>query len=59
MDDLAFLLSKPGHVDIVGMSFVKTGEDVQSFFAALETLGAGNVAALVKIENSAAFEHLP
>ncbi len=59
MDDLAFLLRKPAFVDIVGMSFIKTREDVQSFFAALESLGAGNVAALVKIENSAAFENLP
>lgn len=58
-EDMAFFLCGPVRADIIGMSFVKSNADVREFLAALDDLGADDVGALVKIENSVAFERLP
>lgn len=47
------------HADIVGYSFVRTGEDVKKLYAEIEKLGADELGVVFKIENKEAFENLP
>ena len=54
--DLAFVAK---HSDIVGLSFVRTPEDVIDLQSRLRALGAERVGMVLKIENRAAFENLP
>ena len=55
-DDLDFVAR---HADFVNMSFVRRPKDVEELQAELQRLDAGDVGIVMKIENVAAFEHLP
>ena len=54
--DLEFVAS---NADIVGLSFVRTPEDVLSLQQRLLALEAGHIGMVLKIENSTAFLNLP
>ncbi|MBN8517171.1 MAG: pyruvate kinase [Candidatus Accumulibacter sp.] len=54
--DLAFLVR---HVDMLGLSFVRTPEDVRLLQRHLDGLGGGDIGVVLKIENREAFENLP
>ena len=54
--DLEFIA---GHADVVNVSFVRRAGDVDRLQTELERLDAGDVGIVLKIENVAAFEHLP
>ena len=54
--DLTFLVK---HVDMVGLSFVRTPEDVLLLQRHLERLGGGDIGVVLKVENREAFENLP
>jgi pyruvate kinase len=56
LDDLDFVA---GHADLVNLSFVRHPADVEQLHAELEHRDAGDVGIVLKIENVAAFEHLP
>lgn len=55
-EDLATLARK---IDIVGLSFVRSAEDVTMLQHALLDLPAANVGVVIKIETQQAFENLP
>jgi pyruvate kinase len=55
-DDIDFVAR---HADIVNLSFVRRPSDVEQLQAELERRDAGDVGIVLKIENVAAFEHLP
>jgi pyruvate kinase len=56
LEDLAFIAE---HADLVGLSFVRSPEDVLTLQAELEKLGAEHLGIVLKIETRAAFEQLP
>jgi pyruvate kinase len=56
LDDLDALYQ---HVDMLGLSFVRTERDVEALYAHLDRLSAGQVGVVLKIENSQAFDNLP
>ena len=56
LDDLDFVAH---HADIVNLSFVRHPADVEQLQAELERRDAADVGIVLKIENVAAFEHLP
>jgi pyruvate kinase len=56
LDDLETLHA---HVDIIGLSFVRTARDVETLYAQLDRLHAARLGVVLKIENSQAFENLP
>ncbi len=56
LDDLDFVAR---HADLVSLSFVRHPGDVVQLQAALERRDAAEVGIVLKIENVAAFEHLP
>ena len=47
------------HADIVGYSFVRTGEDVQRLYDELDKYDAKKIGVVFKIENREAFQNLP
>lgn len=47
------------HADIVGYSFVRTGEDVKYLYEQLALHGATEMGVVFKIENQESFENLP
>lgn len=47
------------HADIVGYSFVRTGQDVEFLYRQLEKNNADNLGVVFKIENQEAFKNLP
>lgn len=47
------------HADMVGYSFVRTGEDVKKLYIELEKNNAKDLGIVFKIENQEAFENLP
>lgn len=47
------------HADMVGLSFARTAADVAALQAQLKQLNAEQFGIVLKIENRAAFEHLP
>ena len=47
------------HADIVGYSFVRSGDDVKQLYQQLELLKAEHLGVVFKIENQEAFENLP
>ncbi|MCO6489025.1 MAG: pyruvate kinase [Phaeodactylibacter sp.] len=47
------------HADIVGYSFVRTGQDVEFLYRHLDKNNAENLGVVFKIENKEAFENLP
>jgi pyruvate kinase len=57
--DLADLPFVAAHADIVNLSFVRRAEDVEHLQRELAALGAEHLGIVLKIENAAAFEHLP
>jgi pyruvate kinase len=56
LDDLDFVAR---HADIVNLSFVRNPADVEQLQAELDRRDAADVGIVLKIENVAAFEHLP
>jgi pyruvate kinase len=56
LQDLAFAVE---HGDMVALSFVQRGEDVEQLIAELDRLGAGSQGVILKIETRQAFERLP
>ena len=56
IEDLAFVAR---HADMVGLSFVRRVSDVEQLQRQLDRLNAGALGIVLKIENRAAFEHLP
>ena len=54
--DLDFVVE---HADLVGLSFVRTPDDVRQLQLQLERLGATRLGIVLKIETTTAFEHLP
>lgn len=54
--DLAFLAP---HVDMVGLSFVRSADDVRVLHAEMDRLDAPGLGVVLKIENRHAFENLP
>ena len=47
------------HADIVGLSFVRRPEDVLELHQELAARGKSHLGIILKIENRAAFDHLP
>ena len=56
LDDLDFVAR---HADMVNLSFVRQPADVEELQAELERRDGADVGIVLKIENAAAFEHLP
>ncbi len=56
LHDLEFLVK---YVDMVGLSFVRTPEDVLLLEERLEALGGSEIGVVLKVENREAFENLP
>ncbi len=56
LHDLEFLVK---YVDMVGLSFVRTSEDVFQLEQRLEELGGSEIGVVLKVENREAFENLP
>jgi pyruvate kinase len=54
--DLPFVCE---HADIIGYSFVRSGQDVQKLYEELEKYNADRIGVVFKIENQEAFERLP
>lgn len=57
--DVADLEFVAAHADIVNLSFVRRPADVERLQTELGRRDAGDVGVVLKIENTAAFEHLP
>ncbi len=57
--DLELLPFVCRHADIIGYSFVRTGQDVQRLYSELEKYEAEHIGVVFKIENKDAFENLP
>jgi pyruvate kinase len=57
--DLEALPFVCAHAEIVGYSFVRSGEDVKTLYRELEKLKAEHMGVVFKIENKEAFENLP
>lgn len=47
------------HIDLVGLSFVRTAQDVEFLHRILEAQGIANLGVVLKIETAQAFENLP
>jgi pyruvate kinase len=56
LEDLAFVVE---HADAVGMSFVRSGEDVLRLHQEMERLGGEDLSLILKIETQQAIEKLP
>ena len=57
--DMADLRAMAPLVDMVGLSFVRTPADVLALQAQMQTLGAGHLGTVLKIETRQGFENLP
>ena len=57
--DLEHLAFVARHADMVGLSFVNSGEDVRALRERLLAMGAGHLALVAKIETRRGFEQLP
>jgi pyruvate kinase len=58
-EDRRHLAFVAGHADLVGLSFVRSPEDVKTLHDALDGLGRPEVGIVLKIETKAGFENLP
>ena len=58
-EDLKALAFIAKHADILGYSFVRTGDDVHVLQSHLAELGAGNIGIVLKIETREGFDNLP
>ena len=47
------------HIDVIGMSFVRSADDVLVLHQQLHEIGAGHLGTVLKIETRQAFENLP
>lgn len=47
------------HIDIVGLSFVRSEQDILDLRAELDALGAQHIGTILKIETRQGFDHLP
>ena len=56
LSDLSFAVTQ---ADMIGLSFVRKPEDVDQLAERMSELGASGIGIVLKIENRAAFEHLP
>jgi pyruvate kinase len=56
LEDLEFVAR---HADMIGLSFVRQARDIEQLQKHLTRLDAADVGIVLKIENRAAFEHLP
>ncbi len=57
--DIVNLHALAAHIDIVGLSFVRTPDDVMALHRELNAVGAGNLGTILKIETRQSFENLP
>lgn len=57
--DIEYLPFVCKYADIVGYSFVRTGNDVEKLYAELQKNDAKDIGVVFKIENREAFENLP
>jgi pyruvate kinase len=58
-EDLAVLPFVAAHADIIGLSFVRSAEDVRDMRRELTRLGRPHLSLMLKIETSRGFENLP
>jgi pyruvate kinase len=58
-EDRTHLEFVAAHADLVGLSFVRSPDDVRQLHEALDALGRCDVGIVLKIETKAGFEHLP
>jgi pyruvate kinase len=58
-EDLHALVFVAKHADAVGLSFVRTPEDVRRLHEELDRLGRPDIGVVLKIETRAGFENLP
>jgi pyruvate kinase len=58
-EDLRALVFVAKHADAVGMSFVRTPDDVRRLHQELDRLGRPDIGVVLKIETRAGFENLP
>jgi pyruvate kinase len=58
-EDTEHLAFVARHADLVGLSFVRSPEDVRTLHATLDALGRPNIGIVLKIETKAGFENLP
>ncbi len=60
-DDLRALafVAEHGEVDAVGLSFVRSTDDVRKLHAELDRIGRPHIGVVLKIETAAGFENLP
>src|SRR5262249_10499635 len=56
LEDLTFVAR---HGDLVALSFVHEAADIDHLYGELDRLNAPTLGVILKIENRAAFEHLP
>lgn len=57
--DIEDLRAIYAHVDMIGLSFVRTAQDVETLYGCIDELQAGHLGVVLKIENAAAFDNLP
>ena len=57
--DIANLRALALHIDVVGLSFVRTHEDVLALHRELQDIGASRLGTVLKIETRQAFDNLP
>ncbi len=57
--DIANLRILAPHIDMIGLSFVRTPEDVRALHRELNVIGADHLGTVLKIETRQAFENLP
>ena len=57
--DIANLDAVTRHADLVGLSFVQHGSDIEALRERLDALGAESLGIILKIETQRAFAHLP
>jgi len=57
--DIANLRALASHIDVVGLSFVRTHEDVLALHRELQDIGASRLGTVLKIETRQAFDNLP
>ncbi len=55
-EDLRFVVK---HADLVGISFIRSDQDIYELHTQLDALGAGDIGTILKIETRQAFEQLP
>ncbi len=58
-DDLRHLDFATAHADIIGLSFVRTRQDIERLYQELDRRGAGHLGVVLKIETKRGFENLP